>query len=757
LKTSAQDGVVRGFVYEKESGEPALFTSVYLKGTTYGAATDVNGYFTISKIPDGNYTLVVTYLGFDTLREHISIKGETVLTKKYYLTKAAYILGGISISAEHTEQRTETRTSVVKVTPKQIKQIPSIGGQADLAQYLQVLPGVVFTGDQGGQLYIRGGSPIQNKVMLDGMVVYNPFHSIGLFSVFETDILRTADIYSGGFGAEYGGRISSVMDLTTRDGNKKHIMGKIGASTFGAKVILEGPIVAQKSDQSGSMTYLLSYKNSYLQQSSKQLYSYIDKDGLPFNYNDFYGKVSISAANGTKVNFFGFSFDDNATYKSVSKFGWKAAGGGANFVIIPGEAAALISGNFAFSNYKINMDEALLSRTSNINGFNGGFNVAYFLGKDQLKFGFELLGFATDYSASTDQDNPGPQYTSEVTPFITYKLARKKWIIEPGVRLQYYASLNEVSPEPRLAIKYLVSDKVRFKFASGLYSQNLIAANSDVDVVNLFYGFISGSTDNTVANKITGTPSNQKIQKAQHLVTGVEIEAAKHLTLNIEAYYKNFSQLTNVNRYKLYPNSAPYNDPSSKNYVEDYLRLDYINEKGDAEGLDFSMKYDYNKLYVWAVYSLSFVNRFDGVVHYVPHYDRRHNVNLLVTYKFGTLDLWELTARWNYGSGFPFTQTQGFYEALTFPNGGMRADITQLNGKLGILYGDYNKGRLSTYHRLDLGLSRKFNLSETSTLEASLTVTNVYDRQNIFYVDRVTNKRVYQLPIMPSFGMNWNF
>jgi len=116
----------------------------------------------------------------------------------------------------------------VKITPKDIGQIPSIGGQPDLAQYLQVMPGVVFTGDQGGELYIRGGSPIQNKVLLDGVTIYKAFHSIGLFSVFETDIIRNADIYTGGFGAEYGGRISSVMDITTRDGNSRGSQEKSG-------------------------------------------------------------------------------------------------------------------------------------------------------------------------------------------------------------------------------------------------------------------------------------------------------------------------------------------------------------------------------------------------------------------------------------------------------------------------------------------------------------------------------------------------
>lgn len=753
----AQQGTIRGFVYEKVSGEPVLFTSVYLLKTNYGAATDINGYFIISKVPDGNYTLIITYLGFDTLTEDISIKGNNVISKKYYLTKASYSLEGVNITAEYTELRSETRTSVVKVTPKQIKQIPSIGGQADLAQYLQVLPGVVFTGDQGGQLYIRGGSPIQNKVQLDGMVIYNPFHSIGLFSVFETDLLRSADIYSGGFGAEMGGRISSVMDLTTRDGNKKRISGKVGASTFGAKILLEGPIVKQKGDNGGSSSFIFSYKNSYLEQSSKVFYSYIDEAGLPFNYSDFYGKVSVNGSNGSKVNFFGFNYSDNATYKAVSNYAWDALGGGLNFVVIPGASPVLIDGNIAFSSYEIALEEANASpRTSSISGFNAGFNLNYFLGKDQLKFGFEMLGFATDfnYTNSANRTIKQEQFTSEIAPFITYKFARKKILIEPGIRLQYYASLSNSSLEPRLAVKYLATDKLRFKFAGGLYSQNLIAASSDRDVVNLFYGFLSGSEE--IPDKFEGKDLKSKLQKSQHLVAGVEIEPMRHVTVNIEAYYKNFSQLTNINRNKLFEDKPPYNDPSSPDYKPENLRKDFIIEVGDAEGIDFSVKYDYKKIYIWAVYSLAYVNKFDGTDHFVPHYDRRHNANMLITYKFGKLDVWELNARWNYGSGFPFTQTQGYYESLSFPDG-IISDYTKENGEMGVIYGEYNEGRLSAYHRFDFGITRILHLSETSKLEANFTVTNVYNRQNIFYVDRLTNERVYQLPVMPSIGINWSF
>lgn len=758
VPASGQNGTIRGFVYEKESGEPVIFTNIYLAKTSYGAVTDVNGYFTISRIPDGNYKLKVSYLGYDTLSEAITIKGSNLISRKIYLKKASFTIKGVEISADHDIARTETRTSVAKITPKQIKQIPSIGGQPDLAQYLQVLPGVIFTGDQGGQLYIRGGSPIQNKVLLDGMIIYNPFHSIGLFSVFDTDILRNADVYTGGFNAEYGGRISSVMDLTTRDGNKKRVAGKVGASTFGAKLMLEGPIQKETETGGGSSSFIFSLKNSYLEQSSKTFYKYVDSTGLPFNYTDIYGKVSLNAANGSKVNFFGFNFDDKVHYRSLSDFHWDAAGGGMNFVVIPGNNPVLMEGNFAYSSYNISLAEKSgPPRSSKINGFNLGLGFTYYLGKDELRYGIEMQGFKTvfDYYNSLLQKLGQAQNTTELAGFVKYKLTWGKLLIEPGFRVQWYASLANLSPEPRLSMKYNVSDKLRIKLASGLYSQNLLSANTDRDVVNLFYGFLSGpdNLQDTLPNK---NLRNHNLQKSQHLILGIEFEPVKNFTINVEGYYKNFSQLTNINRNKVFPDEPPYNNLSDPLFKPDYQRKDYIIESGDAEGIDISFKYDYNHFYFWAVYSYAFVNRFDGQHHYVPHYDRRHNINVVTSYQFGDKRNWDLNLRWNFGSGFPFTKSQGYYEKLLF-NQGLTANPNSMSGEMGIIYDDINTGRLSYYHRFDLSLSRRFLLGGNSSLECNGSITNIYNRENIFYVDRVTGERVFQLPFMPSIGITLSF
>lgn len=753
----AQNANIRGFVYEKETGEPSIFTSVILAGTKYGVQTDVNGYFSITKLPAGNYNLKVVALGFDTIFQAVSVKDGEIKSLKLFAKKGSIALKEVSISADKQEATTEVRTSVNKITPKEIKQIPTVGGEPDLAQYLQVVPGVVFTGDQGGQLYIRGGSPVQNKVLMDGMIIYNPFHSIGLFSVFDADIIRNADVYTGGFNAEYGGRISSIMDITTRDGNKKRLSGKVAISPFGAKTLIEGPLVKSKEEGGGSTSFLLSAKNSYLSQSSKALYSYINPEGLPFDFLDLYGKVSINGNNGSKLNVFGFNFMDSVKYQAISNLKWTSAGAGANFVVIPSSSQILIRGNFAYSKYGISMAESQNQpRSSSIDGFNLGLNFTYFTGKNELIYGVELLGTQTtfDFYNAYNRKISNADNNTEFAGFMRYKAnIGDKLILDPSFRLHYYASLGEASPEPRIGFKYNVVKHFRLKGAAGLYSQNLISANSDRDVVNLFYGFISGPEN--VQTQFTNqkgetNPIKSRLQKSTHLIAGFELDLFRDLTLNVEAYNKKFGQLTNINRNKKFDDNSLNSDRLETE------KKDFIIESGYARGIDFSLKYEHKRIYLWAVYSLSYVKRWDGVQEYFPLFDRRHNVNLTGSYTFGRALDWELNARWNLGSGFAFTQNQGFYQNFDFANG-INTDITTSNGQLGIIYGDLNTGRLPYYHRLDLTVKKKFELTENSTLELNAGATNMYNRKNVFYVDRVKGETVYQLPLMPTIGASLNF
>ncbi len=760
ISSFSQTGSVRGFVYDKKNGEPIIFTNVFLqtldkKNTNHGVPTNVDGFYHISKVPVGDYFLTVKYLGYETIEKKINIKKNTILKMELFLNKSSIKLKEFVISAEKQEMKTKIRTSVIKISPKQMEKIPSIGAEPDLAQYLQVVPGVVFTGDQGGQLYIRGGSPIQNKILLDGMIVYNPFHSIGFFSVFDADIIRNTDVYTGGFSAEYGGRISSIMDVTTRDGNKKRFAGKISMSTFGSKILLEGPIKKYKENSQSSSSYLFSLKTSYLEETSKKLYTYANEDGLPFNYTDFYGKVSINNRNGSKLNFFTYNFTDEVNYNLISNLNWNSLGFGSSLIMVPENSSALIKANFSYSKYGILLEEENgRDRSSDINGYNFNLQFIYFIGKDELSYGIETLGFKTifDFQNSVGMKITQEENTTELAAYVKYKKTLGKLLIEPSFRFHYYASLSNYSPEPRFGLKYNITDRLRVKLSAGFYSQNLIASNSDRDVVNLFYGFLSGPEN--IQEEFDGEEITHKLQKSRHLIFGFEYDLTKKIDVNVEAYYKQNTQVTNINKNKL------YEDNYENSHYPDHLKNDFIVEKGDAYGVDFLLKYDHNEVYFWMVYSLGFVERTvdlgGNILKYEPHFDRRHNINLVSSYVFGEGLKWEFSARWNLGSGFPFTKRAGYYEKLTL-NNALVSDYTTATGEIGTIYGELNKGRLPYYHRLDINLKRTFTFDEDFFMKVILSVTNVYDRENIFYIDAENNKVVKQLPIMPSLGISLNF
>ena len=750
---------VKGVLYDEDNGEAIPYANVVLDGTSHGAATDLNGFFLINRIPAGSYTLRVRYVGYEEHTETLTLSGRQTVTLNIKLKSHARQLESVVITETRSEERrVQTQVSVEKITAKQIHQMPSIGGQSDLAQYLQVLPGVNSTGDQGGQLYIRGGSMIQNLCMLDGMIVYNPFHAIGLYSVFETDMILNANIYTGGFGAEYGGRLSSVMDITTRDGNKRRQSGKVGLNTFGASMLLEGPLKKESEKSKSTISYILSAKNSYLSKTSGSLYPNIE-GGLPYDFLDLYGKLSINSGSGSKVNFFGFRFDDSVSnYHSLNDYHWRNYGLGTNFVLVTG-TSSLLEGTLAYSDYKITLDDGSdRDQRSGIKGFNMNIGVTNFYGNNKFHYGISMEQYSTDYSyynaynLRTTQE----EHTNNISAYVTYHAQWDKLLFDPGLRYIFYSSLSEGSIEPRLALKYNATDRLRFKLAGGLYSQVFLDARSDNDIVNLFSGFLTGSGDLNKPPTFRGEEISGCVQRAQHVVLGVEYDITRHLNVNVELYYKHFHHLLNANHNKMYDRmDAAYTTPGSPYYKDLYYMTDYMIEDGVAYGIDMSLCYDVERLYVWATYSLGNVERTDELQTYHPHYDRRHTVNLMVTYALGNQREWELSGRWSFGSGFPFTQTQGVYEQQS--SGSIAQNYTGSQGTYGIYYAELYGGRLPSYHRLDVGVKRKISLGSRSLLEISLGVTNLYNRKNMFYFDRMTFERVDQLPFLWSAGMSFSF
>ncbi len=397
--------------------------------------------------------------------------------------------------------------------------------------------------------------------------------------------------------------------------------------------------------------------------------------------------------------------------------------------------------------------------SSSIYTFRAQLKWTQFLGNSTITYGFEMSGTGTslDFTNVAGWPVTENQTSDELCGFVKWKYIspNKKFVIEPGFRAQYYSSIPAFSPEPRIDAKYNVNKIFRLKFAAGLYSQTLVSTIDETQVVDLFYGIITSPPTSdipqnfTQQNGSTASVSNP-LQRAYHITGGFELDPIKNMHINVEAYLKDFLQTSALNYNQIYPNQDPY-----VGVKPDTLTKPFIVQSGRAYGADISLRYEIKHLTLYGVYSLGYVTYWDGSYAFPPPFDRRNNVNLVLSYAFGKDLSWQANIRWNYGSGFPFTPTQGFYPQTMLPNTG--AGIPGINPSLGILYGQFDSERLPDYHRLDVSLSKNFQISQRIALRANASVINLYDRENIFYFNRVTGQRVNQLPVLPTLSIGMDF
>lgn len=760
---NAQDYSIRGFVYDDGNMEPISDIKIKLlkqdSSVIAGAYTNLNGGFLIPKLSKGAYILKVEVGGFKKSFVNVEItEKQKIYDVQFKLIRSTQEVKEVVVDLGKKEKKNEVLIGTLKYNKEGLERIPVHGGENDIVGAISVTPGVITTGDQGGQLYVRGGTPIQNKVLLDGMTIYNPFHSIGFFSIFETELVKNVDVYTGGFESKYGGRVSSVMDITYRDGNRKEFAGRISASPFLAKMVLEGPIGKASQEKAAAGSYVFSAKHSLLDYTSKTLYPKVNEgNGLPFNFTDLYGKVTFNADGGSKVSAFGFHNQDSVNY-DVANLRWDASGGGVNFLMVPSGSPLFVRGHVNGSNYQTTFAEtAQEPRYSKIGGFDLGFDFSYFLkNESELSYGFNINGFNTEFVTYNEAKRKieAINFTTEIGSYFNYRHVGRRWVIQPGLRVQVYASLNTISPEPRLGLKYNVSENLRFKFSGGRFSQNFTSASSDKDVINLFNGLLSAPTNVqeefvTQFQNIKNTKNG--LQYAWHAILGFEYDLGKLWSFNVEGYYKYFNQLSNINQNKL------YNDVAQFELIDDVFKKDFIIESGQSYGVDVLAKYTKDRIFFWAVYSFGKNNRWDGFNTYAPVFDRRHNLNLVGSYVMGKKKDMEFNIRWNLGSGLPFTPNAGNYQAETFANGVTSNYVTNNPSYITMMLGTFNSQRLPYYHRLDITFKKHFTFKNKDVLEMIASVTNVYNRNNIFYVNRVTGKQIYQFPILPSFGLNYKF
>ncbi|MDX1531676.1 MAG: TonB-dependent receptor, partial [Rhodothermales bacterium] len=305
----AQRATLRGVVTDRADGQPLFGVNVVAErlgaedDAFYGAASDPDGLYVLSRIPSGRYAVRATFLGYEPYADTLALEPGAIRQLNLALGETAEALDEVTVEAERSSGAANVTAGLQSVRAADIELVPTPDVSGDLATYLQTLPGVVSTGDRGGQLFIRGGEPTQNLVLLDGMPLYQPFHVVGFYSAFPQDVLNQADVYAGGYGSRFGGQLSSVLDIGTRTGNKRGYYAAASVAPFVTALQAEGPLAEDR------VSFLASARRSVIEQGAANL---VDEP-LPFEFGDYFGKVHANITDSGQLSVTGIhTFDEGS-------------------------------------------------------------------------------------------------------------------------------------------------------------------------------------------------------------------------------------------------------------------------------------------------------------------------------------------------------------------------------------------------------------------------------------------------------------
>jgi hypothetical protein len=736
----ALGSIIRGHARDGSSGEAIPSVVATLEGTDLGDITDNDGYFMIADVPPGAYELRVTALGYDELRHDVLIVGDTTVTLDFRLTTAPIPLQEVKVTAQRAEFKQEVRVSSLSMTRGQLRTTPFVV-ESDLFRALQALPGIVAANDFSAASFVRGGNADQNLVLLDGVSIYNPTHLGGLFSVFDPDIVSSADLLTGGFPAEYGGRLSSVLDIATRTGNSRALTGNIASSMLASKALVEGPI--PNDTLPGALnprgSFFISGRRTYFD----QLLSLIGYS-FPYYFYDVTGKASFNYAEDTKLALSGFSSTDRFDLgqdqsRIFMDWGNRLASLSWHQYWTPrlGVLSLLTYNNYF---YDIDIANDLIGVHDTISEYALKTHATYQLsGENELSAGLEA-----EYSTFTYKAGFLGGFKFDITgqPLLTSAFVQAKLkptsqlLVQPGLRLDYYWITGDVSakylrPSPRLSFKYFLNDIFAIKGALGRYHQYVSALYPDFSPIPSLFFWVPIFGDYTP-------------QQADHAILGAERWLDENTNLTLEGYYKRYGKI-----YQMSNNARP-----------DSLETTLFEAgAGRSLGLDVLLRRDWGKLTGWISYSLCYARVNYGGQEYAPSYDRRHILNLVLNYALPAG--YGLTAHWSYGSGMPYTATVGYYRRWHYGNG---YDSDHLEHDWVDIGSGKNAARYPDYHRLDLGFEKTFNVAK-SKLTLQLQVINVYNQKNLLLYQwdyskelvKPQRRDVNQLPLLPSFGLKWSF
>jgi len=725
-------GSISGFVRDVTNGEPLPYANVYLEGTRYGSLTSLRGYFVIPRLEEGRYRFTVSLLGYARWQQelHLQAGRDTVLAIS--LTPGAIQMGEITRTAQRERFEREVQISTTALSMRQLQQVPMLA-EADVFRTLQLLPGVVSRSDFSSQLYVRGGSPDQNLVLLDGVSVYNPFHLGGVFSTFNVDAIKELEFLSGGFPVEYGGRLSSVLAITNREGDTRSYGGVGSISLLSARAMVEGPIPA------GS--FLLAGRRTYFDQIFKKT-----DYAFPYYFYDLQGKINLDLSHRHRLTLSGFYGDDVLDFSSEAEnedevevdldwvWGNRTTSLTWRYIMRPDLFAETLISQSRFKNKLSAVAEssgsANLALNNEIVDYGARIDLNYFgVSGHSIKLGssYSDLDFAYGISINDYQ-----LFSYRARPALFAFYAQDHWQLYPrlmlkaGARAEHYSLGNRWSLSPRLGLQYQLTSNLALKASLGHYTQYLTTVASD---------------EQNFALMDLWLPINASYepQTARHYVAGFEWWLPHEMIFTLEGYYKTFAGLLDLNE------RGVASDPAD----------DYFCADGTARGIELMLKRQTGALQGWLGYTWSLTRRrIDGMTYY-PKYDQRHALHLVMHYALGRR--WTIGAVFSLGSGMPYTPVPGKYMRYEW-----RLNENELKGELTDRPGSRNSARYPVYHRMDLSLRKEGRLFGISA-SPYLQIINLYNHKNVFFYfwdhdvnpSRLTT--ITMFPLLPTVGVDFAF
>ena len=614
-------------------------------------------------------------------------------------------------------EKNETDIGLERISIKELEYMPK-GVETDVFRSLQYVAGIQTIGDISSKYFVRGSPSNQNLVLLNGSIVYNPFHALGLFSVIDPEMINSIEFYKGGYTAEYGERVSSVMKLVTKDGNKNNFGFRSSTSFLTTKVLVEGPI------PDGS--FILTGRKNY---SNKVLSNFFDNKNAPFNFYDASFKLNYSNPNfipGAKFIVHGFLSNDEVDNDDIRKedFSWDNKVFGIKWFQVY-DSPLLSELGLSLSSFNGKVEPNFSSTKPKRNevtdiGLHLDFTYIYDSG-DELAAGLSIKSVKTKlelqnvYGAVSDISESG----ANISLYAKYKLMRfEDFGIDAGTRLNL-AGLTKNGNfffEPRVSTTYNIFPFFKLKGAWGIYQQEVATIFNENEVISLFEPWVI-------------LPDYLEPTRSTHYGIGGILNLTDNIELSAEGYYKITKNLPVINDAK-------------KTEDED----DLLSGTGESFGGEFLAKYTTQSFQFNASYSLNWAYVQVGEYIFYPRYDTRHGVNVSVDYHFG--DNWVASIVWLFSTGNPFTEINGYYEKLIIQDPHDGWSIFNSYIPYSILRSK-NLGRLPEYHRMDVTLSKSFNISFVK-FSIAASIINVYDRKNIFYFKRDTGERVNMLPFLPT-------